>query len=415
MACTLRNLVLESPPKVFIMNQNTSVPPGAASGRENGTSGYRYYRQPSAANSKASGNSRPSPRRDTRPASHTTWRTVLLVLASMGLFMLLVLFISRKTWQMKEQARTRDIPAATATSPVDIGQKRVETEQLLSGVTRSDAELSNEATLLSRRGDLLQAAGQYVQAAEMYSEALRLWPGLNATRGELGRLHLRQREYDKALIILQAAVGNEPDSPALLNDLAVAYFYQNRVAKAAELLDAALQYDAQFAPVHFNRALCFLLQQNTAATVAALDRYLAMAPGDPKALKEKAFLEASQGRYPEAYTIQLQALEKAPDWIPLVLDAAAVAALMGQPDKAWAHLEHAATQAPAATVLQSYAGPAFDVLRKTDAGRAFEVRLKERTALDRRRVDNAVTAWDAASNEPMLSSSLAAAPVGEEE
>ncbi|MBP7831055.1 MAG: tetratricopeptide repeat protein [Kiritimatiellae bacterium] len=397
------------------MSQNTSASPGAAPGRENGPVGYRYHRQPSAADLKSSGHPRPTPRRDARPAPHATWRTVLLVLASMGLFMLLVLFISRKTWQMKEQARTRDIPAAGSSSPVDITQKRVETEQLLSGVTRSDAELSNEATLLSRRGDLLQAAGQYVQAAEMYAEALRLWPGLNATRGELGRLYLRQREYDKALIILQAAVGNEPDSPALLNDLAVAYFYQNRVAKAAELLDAALQYDAQFAPAHFNRALCFLLQQNAAATAAQLEHYLALSPGDPKALKEKAFLEASQGRYPEAYAIQQEALQKAPDWVPLVLDAAAVAALMGQPDQAWTHLEHAAVQAPASTVMQSYAGPAFDALRKTDAGRAFEARLKDRSALDRRRVDEAVVAWDAASNEPLLSSGLAAAPAAEKE
>ncbi|HOW96616.1 MAG TPA: tetratricopeptide repeat protein [Kiritimatiellia bacterium] len=391
------------------MNPISSPPPDAEPGGTGGAAGYQYHRQRQNDPSRRGRDSRPAPRRDNRATSHAAWYTVLLVLASMGMFLLIVLFISRKTWQMKENARTRDIPdsASVTGAPVDLDRKRVETQELLSGVRRSDAELANEATLLARRGDLLQSAGQYVQAAEMYSEALRLWPDLNSARGELGRLNLRQREYNKALIVLQSAIGTEPDSPALLNDLAVAYFYQNRAAKAAELLEAALQYDPQFAPAHFNRALCFLLQSDAAAAAAELERYLAQAPGDPKALKEQAFLEASRSRYAEAYAIQAGALQKKPDWIPLIMDAAAVAALMGDMDKARAHLEHAAAKAPPSVVLQSFRGPAFAELRKTDAGRAFESELEKK---DRARQltggDEAVAPWDAYSNEPLLSSSL---------
>lgn len=370
--------------------------------KKNGAPEYLYHLQKSDSAPTGKIPRRENPR-EPHVSSHTGLHTFLLVLASMGLFLLVVLFISKKTWQMKESARTRDIHSGGAVTEqaVDLGKKRLETEELLAGVTRSDSDLTNEATLLARRGDLLQAAGQALQAAEMYAEALKIWPDLNSVRGELGRLHLRQRAYGKALIVLQAAVGNEPDSPALLNDLAVAFFYQNRIPKALELLDAVIQYDPNFAPAHFNRALCFLIQSDQAAAREALDRYLVLAPGDAKALKEKAFLEASQQRYPEAYAIQLSALNKTPDWVPLVLDAAAVSALMGEPERAWSHLEHAAAKAPPAVVLRSFRGSAFEAIRKTEAGQAFEKRLDEQ-ARRGQSLDEHSRAWDAFSNEPLL-------------
>jgi hypothetical protein len=92
--------------------------------------------------------------------------------------------------------------------------------------------------------------------------------------------------------------------------------------------------------------------------------------------------------------------------VPLVLDAAAVSALMGEPEKAWSHLERAAAKAPPAVVLRSFRGSAFEEIRKTEAGRAFEKRLDNQ---DRRQqaLDEPSMPWDAFSNEPLLSAPAA--------
>lgn len=387
------------------MNEHTP-PPGAASKNHSHGSDYLYHRQKTNPTAFRSANRRPP---DLSHRSHTGIKTFFIVLASMVVFLLLVLFISKKTWQMKQEARIRAIPpklAATGT-PVDLEKKRVETVGLLAGLNTSDLELLNEATLLMRRGDLLQAAGQWEQAVQMYNEALRFWPDLNAARVQLGQLYLRRRLYDKAADVLEAALRNDPDSPALLNDLAVACFYQRRVLRALELLDAAVQYEPDYAPAHFNRALCLLLNSDAVAAREALDRYLALVPGDEKGTKEKAYLEAREGRYAQAYVLQTEALARRPDWVPLQLDAAAVAALMNEPHQAWSHLERAASNAPPAVILRTFREPAFSTLRQTDKGKAFEKRLEDQCRIAPSS-EEAPVAWDALANEPLLSAPASA-------
>lgn len=341
--------------------------------------------------------------RGSRPPEHANFhahlRIFLGVVASMVLFFLLVLYIAKKNWQLKEEARRKSITGRAQT--VGMGSSRMARNPADATATSAppDSEVINEALLLTRRAELLQASGQTRQAVEMYEQALTVWPTLNQARSELGRLYIRQRSYNKALPVLEAAVSYEPDSAALLNDLAVANLYLNRPQKSLELLEAAARFDPQFAPARFNLALCHLLRTDRPAARTALEQYLALSPEDPKALKEIAFLEAAEGRYEEAYLTLQKALAKTPDWPPLVLDAAATAALMGNMEQAISYLEKAEGIIPAPLLLQSYRGPAFREIRKTEPGKALENRLAEKI----RSVTGAPPDPGLLGNEPLLS------------
>lgn len=372
---------------------------------------YLYHRQlneqpkpsaPSSARFKPS--RRMTPRlTSSRSALYANLRIVLVVVASMALFFLGALFISKQTWQMKQAVRT---PAAAdaatkGAGKVPRGKRQTEPLDLLSASTKPESELISEAMLLGRRADLLQAAGQDRQAIETYLEALRIWPALNQVRAELGRLYLRRQQIPRALAVLEVAVSNEPDSPALLNDLAVAYLYDNRIPKALDLLETATRLNAQYAPAYFNRALCHLLRGDRAAAREALNQYLKLVPGDPRALKEWAYLQAAEGRLEEAYTALQKAMEGSPTWPPLLLDAAAVASLMGNVERAVDYLRQAEPITTPNAILRVLRGPALQRVRASAAGRTLEAQLVER--VQRAPPEGTSTASDRTGNAPLLS------------
>ncbi|MBN1268022.1 MAG: tetratricopeptide repeat protein [Kiritimatiellae bacterium] len=351
--------------------------------------GYLYHQQvPDTRPRGPRGPQRPRP----RPPKHhnlahqalvTNIRTFSVAAAFMFLLLLLAFHISRKSWSRKETRMTAG--AATAltgrpprTHPLD----EIEAGPLAApeSIRRSelDTEAMRKAVFLARRGDTFEAEGDYTEAIAQYREALDVWPHLTAVWAQLGRTYLRVGDHARAQIALERAVANDPANPETLNDLGVACLYRNMIDRAQDLFEAAVEIEPQFADSYFNTALCHLAAGRRAEADAAIDRYLRLRPGDPRALKEKAYLDASSGDYAEAIKALELALAEAPDWAPLHFDAAATSALMGRVREALAHLERGEALTSPAVAYRVYLQPAFKEVRLSEAGHLFEAGLADR-------------------------------------
>jgi tetratricopeptide (TPR) repeat protein len=304
----------------------------------------------------------------------------------MGIFFMLAMFTSIRAWRLKEVRATSTKPAATQ----DAGTKnlprikdsiRIENAdwgRRGGNTTKSDNDAIHGALLLAKRADSLVESGDAREAIDLYVEALTTWPHLTAARIKLGRLFLTLRDYIRAQEYLEAAVANDPGSPDLMNDLGVAYFHQRRITTAMKQFKSAAQIDDRFAPSYFNLALCYLSMADQNSARDYLHKYLTLVPDDTRALKQKAFLDASDGDYTNAMTTLQQAISLDSNWPALRFDAAATAALMGRGNDAIVHLQKAETLASPSAVYLVYQQPAFREVRLSEAGRAYLKDLVER-------------------------------------
>lgn len=353
-----------------------------------GQNGYRFHmqqREPASGRSTRPDTGRIDTRKGTEHVFQRNLRLFFFVSIGMALFFFVTLTIYRKSSQRKQARVVSGISAAQATAPRS-SRSRVaradarESEWLSgTGVTMEpDPETLQRAVMLARQADSLRDAGRYPEACQQYSEALKVWPYLSKARAELGRLHLKLKNYAQARIDLEHAVDDDPASPGLLNDFGVALFHVRRFDRAMKLFETAAQTSPDLAEAHFNLALCYTAQGERAKAKDALDKYLKLKPDDPPALKQLAFLAAADGHYTNAMEILTTAMTKAPDWPPAYFDAAATAALMGRPQDAISYLTKAEALASPVAVYMVYQQPAFRETRNTDRGKAYGVEIEEK-------------------------------------
>ena len=269
--------------------------------------------------------------------------------------------------------RTKPEPAQPTPTPTT-----KETKKPQEAGSELDTEAIRKAVFLARRAKTLEQAGNVTDAIARYREALDVWPYLTQVWAQLGRLYLQTREFSKAQVALEKAVENDPGAADILNDLGVTYLYMGQTAKAMKVFEAAIEIDPNFSPSYFNKALGCLAQGDKASARSYLQRYLQIKNDDPRALRELAFLEASDQKYEEALRLIERAIIAQPDWALLYFDAAASAALMGLTDKSIGYLEKAEPLSSPATIYRLYKEPAFREVRLSTAGKQFESRLADK-------------------------------------
>ena len=320
-----------------------------------------------------------------REALLANMKTMGVVLICMTILLVLSLYISNKTWDIKnynlvtqEQApqieQVRDFvlnPASTFESGENVELAPTRRKQL-------DTDTIRKAVFLSKRAESLAQAGKIDEAIERYREALSVWPYLTEGWAQIGRLYLNLKDFTRAQVALERAMESNPGAPEILNDLGVANLFQNKIAKAHELFEAVTEIDPGYAPSYFNIALCHLARKDQAAAIDSLNQYLRLRPDDPRALKEQAFLFANEQQYGKAMDSLKSALTHAPEWPPLYFDAAATAALMGRIEEALRYLDKAEILTTPSTVYQIYTQPAFKEVRISELGQIFEKEIAER-------------------------------------
>lgn len=313
-------------------------------------------------------------------------RTFALVAVFMAGLLGLAVYITGRTWQRHivrvREARSAASPAPAA-RPADAAHAGgVVVGDAMGGGLRGRTELDTEsmrrALVMQSRAETLREAGELDRALETFQDALRIWLHLTQVWPQKGRIHLELGQYARAEVALERAVESDPANVELLNDLGVAVLYQNRIQSAMALFDTVLELDGEFAPAFFNRALGLMVLDQYEAAENEIDAFLALRPGDPAALKEKAYLQATRLAYADALVSLQSALSAAPEWAALHIDAAAVAALKGDIEGAIGFLDSAEILTGPDLVFRIYQQPAFRAIRLSEAGMAFQQVLGER-------------------------------------
>ncbi|HIE11230.1 MAG TPA: tetratricopeptide repeat protein, partial [Kiritimatiellae bacterium] len=309
-------------------------------------------------------------------------RTFIITAVIMIGFLLLAISVADRIWRLKEGRRASGgvtpTPAADNQHAPSRDTAPPPGRTPANPATELDPEKLRKAIFLNRSAEALQKAGNLKEAAQRYQEALEVWPYLVDAWAQLGRVFLRLQEFDSAIRALERAVESDPSNPALLNDLGVAYLYRNHIPMAAEFFRAAVDISPDYAPALFNLVLCSLATEDIERACEYLDAYLRMRPDDPRALKEKAYLQAREGKHREALATLKKAIIHNPEWTPLYFDAAAAAALLGSTEDAIRYLEKAELLTTPREVYRVYLQPAFQQVRLTELGQLFERELAER-------------------------------------
>ncbi|MDR0994041.1 MAG: hypothetical protein LBN38_05705 [Verrucomicrobiota bacterium] len=187
-------------------------------------------------------------------------------------------------------------------------------------------------------------------------------------------------------LMLQAirmAMAAEGDTAALRNHYGALLLQKNRIGEAEEQFRLAHRLRPGDAAVLFNLAMSTLAQNQPAQASQWLSRYLARHPEDAAAVRLQTALLSQFGEYPLALDRLERFLISQPPSQALFLEAAVLAARLGQTGKALRYLEIALNGNPIRTVARTYQSSAFRDIRLSGAGDAFATQLaaKARTVL----------------------------------
>lgn len=169
-----------------------------------------------------------------------------------------------------------------------------------------------------------------------------------------------------ASLRMALAIGGE--DAAIKNDFGAAYLRQKRMKSAAEQFAAAEQIHPGFAPARYNLALCAISDRNPAQAIQWLGQYLAQRPDDTTALRLQATLLSQAGRPDDALLMLEKFLKSQSPDHPLFLEAAQLAARLGQTGKALRYLETALNGNPIQTVVRTYQSGIFREIRLSGEG-----------------------------------------------
>lgn len=174
---------------------------------------------------------------------------------------------------------------------------------------------------------------------------------------------------------LRMAMATGGESAELKNEMGVIHLRQKRMKEAAVQFRIALQITPGFPPALFNLALCTIAERNPPQAFRLLGQYLGRHPGDIAALRLQSTLLSQLGEPLAALHLLEKFLKDQPPGQPLFLEAAALAARLGQNGKALRYLETSIAGNPIQAVVRIYQSPAFREIRLSGEGDALASRI----------------------------------------
>lgn len=188
---------------------------------------------------------------------------------------------------------------------------------------------------------------------------------------------------DSPLVIssLRMAMAIEGENADIKNDFGAAYLQQKRMKDAALQFHAAEQIRPGFSPALYNLALCAISDRNPARAIQLLGQYLGQRSGDTTALRLQSTLLAQVGRTDDALHLLEKFLKDQPPEQPLFLEAAQLAARLGQSGKALRYLETSLAGNPIQSVVRTYQSGVFRDIRLSGEGDPLAARLAEKARL----------------------------------
>ena len=285
-------------------------------------------------------------------------RTVRLMVATaigvalmLGLLMLAVQYAQRDWSQKNQRAKTSHAPKSSASAT------------------------DSAATALAAEGWTyeLPASATQRQLARLATSRLSANDWLILARG------LSNKEYPQLVIAsLRMAMAVSGENAELKNDFGAVYLQQKRMKEASAQFRAAEQILPGFAPARFNLALCAIAERDPEKAVRLLGQYLGQRPADVAALRLQSTLLSQLGRPLEALHMLEKFLKDQPPQQPLFLEAAVLAARLGQNGNAIRYLETALNGNSIQAVVRTYQSTVFREIRLSGEGDKLSARMADK-------------------------------------
>ncbi|NCC53491.1 MAG: tetratricopeptide repeat protein, partial [Spartobacteria bacterium] len=272
-------------------------------------SNYLYHKQPRGIPRRHSGSHRnedDANRRFTERnvARETFWRnirTFAFMILAMLVFLGLAFHISRKNWadkqtRIRQQGQVAQVSTAhpTVLNLTPRGTPPPVREAMPQEPTEA---VKTKAELVLKRARAFELSGNYEEAIERYRQAVVLWNAIPGGWTELARAHAHEQQLSQARDAYVQALQYEPGNTALINELAMIYLQHGQTAKAITTLSQAIESDPLYVQSYINLSLCHLsmrdMKEAEEVLTACVDRF----PDNAQALKDLAYIKASNGDY----------------------------------------------------------------------------------------------------------------------
>ena len=219
-------------------------------------------------------------------------------------------------------------------------------------------------------------------ATDAYLARLAIEP-LSRKNGWLILARALSDKTDAGLVIsaLRMAMALDGEDADVRNDFGAAYLQQRRMRQAADHFAAAVQIRPGFAPALYNLALCAISDRQPERAVRVLGQYLGQRPEDVTALRLQATLLSQLGRTDHALLLLEKFLKTQAPEQPLFLEAAQLAARLGQTGKALRYLETALNGNSIQAVVRTYQSGVFREIRLSGEGDRLAARMAERARM----------------------------------
>lgn len=321
-------------------------------------------------------------------------RKLVVFLLLAGLAMLGANKILVRAWHKRIQAQ-KNRPQTTAVITTNKAVA-VTNEAALA----EDAEVLTDEILLTRARQY-KDRGLLEAAVETYEVLIEQGTVSSDIMHEVTGVLLKSGHYREAREKLTEWVKQKPDDIRALNNLGVIHLLMNHADAAGDLFGSALELDEDFDEARYNLALAQRRMGRGEKAKATVDHFIERQPEDPRGLRLKALLVTADGLYDEALQLLDQTLDLRPDWPKAHMDAASVAAMAGQNDRAVAHLRNVSKLSSPGQAYRFYRTRVFNNLRDSEAGAAFEKDIVKdvKAAFGKAQIMQTITA----SEEPLWS------------
>jgi tetratricopeptide (TPR) repeat protein len=171
---------------------------------------------------------------------------------------------------------------------------------------------SHNALLWLALGDLYHQAARFEEAVAAFERSLIESPERSAARGRIALVRISQHRFSEAEAILLDLVRAEPESAALLYNLGLAQFYQDKWREAQQSFDRALSLGLTTRDnlAYLTRSLHHLGQMREAIEFG--NRWLGEAQDD-QSKAYLALLEMDDGNMPRANELAQDVLTRDPE------------------------------------------------------------------------------------------------------
>ena len=204
---------------------------------------------------------------------------------------------------------------------------------------------------------------RYDDAISHYRKALLIFPRMQGINRQMGLIHLRQKQYDKAVEDLEHAVAEEDMTFGLANNLGVAYLALENFKQAEKNFLIAATLNPKYPLAFFNLATLYLRTGELDKAADYFQKYLKLKPEDMSAGQTYAMVLVQLKQWEPAIAILKSISQATPDVAPIHFRLAEALSHTGDTKGAVEALTRATSLVDPRKALAWMSRPEFDLLR----------------------------------------------------